>query len=72
LPDRRGGRIGLDDAQLVLIAADHRLVDVYASMRPRLDSVGPRCDAFATQLTTSGELQVWACFRLVGDARSQS
>lgn len=64
--------IGLHDAQLVLIAADHRLVDIYASMRARLDSVAPRCDAFATQLTTSAELQVWACFRLLGGARSQS
>jgi hypothetical protein len=55
--------IGLDDAQLVLIAADHRLLDVYTSLRPRLDGIAARCDAFAVQLTPNAEVQVWACFR---------
>jgi hypothetical protein len=60
--------IGLDDVQLVLIARDHRLLDVYASLRPRLDRLASRCDAFAAQLTPNAELQVWACFRLVNGA----
>jgi hypothetical protein len=57
--------IGLDDAQVVLIAEDHRLVDVHASLRRRLDGIAARCDAFAAQFTSNAELQVWACFRLV-------
>ena len=60
--------VGLDDAQLVLLAADHRLPEVYASLRPRLERIASRCDAFATQLTPAAELQVWARFRLVDDA----
>jgi hypothetical protein len=56
--------IGLEDAQLVLIATDERLLDLHASLRGRLDTIAARCDAFVTQLTPSAELQVWACFRL--------
>jgi hypothetical protein len=60
--------IGLDDAQLVLIAEDRRLADVYASLRPRLDRIASQCDAFAAQLSPNAEVQVWACFRFVTGA----
>jgi len=56
--------IGLDDAQLVVIAADDRLRDAYASMKPGFDELAARCDAFAAELAPTGELQVWARFRL--------
>ena len=56
--------IGVEDAQLVLTAEDRRLLDVYASLRPRLDCIASRCDAFAAQLTPNTELQVWASFRV--------
>jgi hypothetical protein len=55
--------IGRDDAQLVLIATDHRLSELYAAMRPRLDDIAARCDDFAAQLCRASELQVWASFR---------
>jgi hypothetical protein len=59
--------IGLADAQLVLIAADHRLPAVYRSLRPQLDAVAARCDAFVAELSPGSELQVWACFQLARD-----
>lgn len=56
--------IGLDDAQLVVIAGDDRLRDVYPALKPVLDGLAARCDAFAAELAPTGELQVWARFRL--------
>jgi hypothetical protein len=56
--------IGLDDAQLVLIAEDHRLPELFASLRPRLHRAAIRCDGFAAELAPHAELQVWARFRL--------
>jgi hypothetical protein len=56
--------IGVEDAQLVLIASDHRLPDVHASLRPVLDRLGAQCDGFAAELAPNGDLQVWARFRL--------
>jgi hypothetical protein len=59
--------IGLADTQLVLIAADHRLTAAYPALRPLLDAIARRCDAFVAELSPSSELQVWACFRLARD-----
>jgi hypothetical protein len=56
--------IGVADTQLVVIARDHRLAEVYGSLRPRLDRLGSRCDGFAAELSSGSELQVWARFRL--------
>jgi hypothetical protein len=56
--------IGRDDAQLVVIATDHRLIDRYAGLRERLERLDERCDGFATQLTPAAEVQVWARFAL--------
>jgi hypothetical protein len=56
--------IGWDDAQLVVIAADPRLPDVYASLRPTLDRAAARCDEFAEELGRDARLQVWGRFRL--------
>jgi hypothetical protein len=61
---RADADIGLGDTQLVLIAADHRLPGVYRSLRPRLDGIAARCDAFVAELSASSELQVWARFQL--------
>jgi hypothetical protein len=61
---RADADIGVDDAQLVLIAEDHRLPGVFASLRARLDGIASRCDGFAAELAPNAELQVWACFRL--------
>ena len=55
--------IGLDDAQLVVIAGDDRLRDVYPSLKAGFDVLAARCDAFAAELAPTGELQVWARFR---------
>jgi hypothetical protein len=55
--------IAADDAQLVLIAGDHRLPDRYPSLRGRLERLSTRCDEYAAQLTPSAEIQVWARFR---------
>ena len=56
--------IGLDDTQLVLIAGDHRLPDVYAALRPHLDDAARQCDDFTAALAPNAELHVWARFRL--------
>jgi hypothetical protein len=58
--------IGPADTQLVIIAGDERLSDVYASLRQDLELLEPRCDGFAAELVRGAELEVWARFRLAG------
>jgi hypothetical protein len=58
--------IGISDAQLIVIAEDHRLADRYRSLRERLEAIGSRCDSFAVELAARSELQVWARFLRFG------
>ena len=62
--------IGREDAQLVLIASDQRLLDRYGTLRGRLAAIASRCDGFATHVSAGVEVQVWASFRL-GTAPAQ-